>query len=370
MEKIWKIVLISSGGVIVIMLTLFLMVHYVPEPPVAKVESARTALSEAWKNRADSYSMKLFKEAKEYYDSAMVSWKQENNKYIYSRDYSKVVKYADLAVKRAIQASENSKSTTSDLSVNLQRRIKSTKNLITEITGKFTHYPLTQEVRNNISKGMLLLKESELAFNDGRYLQAEKKINESEELLKSSYEYANSNLKSYFRSYPEWKTLIDSTIAVSKTTRDYTILIDKFSRKVFVYLEGEIKFEYSAELGKNWAGDKQVRGDKATPEGMYRIAKKFKSDSTKYYKALLLDYPNDEDTALFEAAIAKGTLPRSAKIGGLIEIHGNGGKGTDWTNGCIALTDREMDSIFKIVKVGTPVTIVGSMYDLKHVLKR
>jgi murein L,D-transpeptidase YafK len=117
-------------------------------------------------------------------------------------------------------------------------------------------------------------------------------------------------------------------------------------------------------------GDKRVRGDKATPEGMYKIVKKFHSDSTKYYKALLIDYPNDEDTALFEAAIAKGLLPESAAIGGMIEIHGNGGKGRDWTEGCIALTDREMDMIFNIAKIGTPVTIVGSMHDLKHVLNR
>ena len=64
------------------------------------------------------------------------------------------------------------------------------------------------------------------------------------------------------------------------------------------------------------------------------------------------------------------TLPASAKIGGLIEIHGNGGKGIDWTEGCIALTDKEMDIVFKIVKVGTPVTIIGSMVDLKDVVDK
>jgi L,D-peptidoglycan transpeptidase YkuD (ErfK/YbiS/YcfS/YnhG family) len=63
-------------------------------------------------------------------------------------------------------------------------------------------------------------------------------------------------------------------------------------------------------------------------------------------------------------------LPASAKIGGLIEIHGNGGKGIDWTEGCVALTDSEMDIIFKFTKVGTPVTIVGSMTDLKEVLDK
>jgi murein L,D-transpeptidase YafK len=115
-------------------------------------------------------------------------------------------------------------------------------------------------------------------------------------------------------------------------------------------------------------GDKLEKGDKATPEGMYRITKKFKSNKTKYYKALLIDYPNETDKAEFKKAIARGTLSRNAKIGSLIEIHGNGGKGVDWTEGCIALVDSEMDVVFKVVKEGTPVTIVGSMVDLKQVL--
>jgi murein L,D-transpeptidase YafK len=83
-----------------------------------------------------------------------------------------------------------------------------------------------------------------------------------------------------------------------------------------------------------------------------------------------LNYPNYEDTAKFKEMVAKGILPKNAKIGGMIEIHGNGGKGVDWTEGCIAVTDDDMDDIFKIAKVGTPVTIVGSMYDLQSVLKK
>jgi murein L,D-transpeptidase YafK len=103
---------------------------------------------------------------------------------------------------------------------------------------------------------------------------------------------------------------------------------------------------------------------------MYKITKKFKGNKTKYYKALLLDFPNDEDKEKFKSEIARGSLPASAKIGDLIEIHGNGGKGIDWTEGCIALTDKEMDVVFKIAKVGTPVTIVGSMVDLQYVVNR
>jgi murein L,D-transpeptidase YafK len=128
--------------------------------------------------------------------------------------------------------------------------------------------------------------------------------------------------------------------------------------------------EFNAELGRNWVGDKRLRGDHATPEGMYRITKKFGNGKTKYYKALLLDYPNEEDKARFRAEIESGVLPRSARIGGLIEIHGNGGKGIDWTEGCVAVTDREMDAVYNIAAVGTPVTIVGSTVDLHEILKK
>ena len=55
-----------------------------------------------------------------------------------------------------------------------------------------------------------------------------------------------------------------------------------------------------------------------------------------------------------------GYLPRGMPLGGLIEIHGEGGRGKDWTNGCVALVNEEMDDLFSKVDVGTPVTIVGA----------
>ena len=54
------------------------------------------------------------------------------------------------------------------------------------------------------------------------------------------------------------------------------------------------------------------------------------------------------------------TLRRLAGIGNLIEIHGDGGQGRDWTDGCVALADGDMDKVFARSRVGTPVTIVGT----------
>lgn len=83
---------------------------------------------------------------------------------------------------------------------------------------------------------------------------------------------------------------------------------------------------------------------------------------SRYYKALLINYPNDDDRRQFTAAKKKGLIPKYAGIGGLIEIHGGGKSGM--TYGCIGMENDQMDELFSIVDVGTPVTIVGTVeYD-------
>ncbi len=370
MRKVWRDVLIFSAIAVSIPLVILLLIRFTPQPPTGEMEHARETLSKAGKNKADTYSKKLFTEAKIFYDSAMVNWEKENYRFLYFRHYDRVVMFANLSVKKANLADDNSVSSSSNLKIKLLQKIESLNDLITQIDKLFTTYPLTSEVRNRISKGKILLIEAEIIYNKGQYLQANRKITDSEYLLTGSYENASANLKNYFKSFSVWKKWVDITLNNSKKSLDYSIIIDKFSRKCFIYLNGTRKYEFEAELGKNWVGDKRVKGDMATPEGMYKITKKFDGGKTKYYKALLLDYPNDEDKAKFRSEIEHGSLPASAKIGGLIEIHGNGGKGIDWTEGCIALTDSEMDVVFKIVRVGTPVTIIGSMVDLKDVVDK
>jgi hypothetical protein len=370
MRRFWKrtglFIIVTS----LVVATILLLIHYKPVPPVEEVELARIALSEAGVNKADTYSKKLYTQARIYYDSAMVNWHRENNEFLYFRDYEKVIKFARLSAGKAMEAGENSKTSSAGLKTRLKQKIESLTNLVAEINELFNNYPLSEETHSRISRGKMLLEEATVAYNKGMYLQANRKITDSEYLLTESFKSATENLKDYFRSYTLWKKWVDLTVNESKNSNDYSIIIDKFSRKCFVYYKGKPKYEFDAELGKNWVGDKRVKGDMATPEGMYKITKKFDSRKTKYYKALLLDYPNDEDTARFKAEIANGSLPPSARIGGLIEIHGNGGKGIDWTEGCVALTDNEMDLVYKIVKVGTPVTIVGSLVDLDNIVNK
>jgi hypothetical protein len=368
MRKVWRGVLIGTAAAVIVFLVIILLIRFTPHPPVGEMEKARQVLALAEKNNADIYSKKLFSEAKILYDSAMVNWKKENKRFIFFRNYDKVILFARLSSKKANLAADNSTTSSSTLKIKLKQKIESLNDLVAQIDELFTTYPLTSEVRNRISKGKILLEEAEIIYNKGQYLKANRKITDSEYLLTESYENASANLKNYFKSYSQWKKWVNKTLSESRKNNDYSIIIDKFSRKCMIYLNGSRQYSFEAELGKNWVGDKRVKGDMATPEGMYKIAKKIDGSKTKYYKALLLDYPNDEDKEKFRYEIEHGTLPASAKIGGLIEIHGNGGKGIDWTEGCIAIADKEMDIIFKIVRVGTPVTIIGSMVELREVV--
>jgi len=364
LKKVWRRTFLFAGITVFIAVAVTLLIRFAPTPPEQKVALARIALSEATANKADTYSRNLFHEARALYDSAMINWQLENKRFLYFRDYGKVETFAELCARKARQAAKVSKNNVTDLNIFLKHKIDKLNSIVRQIDEKYSSYPLSAETWKNISKGKMLLKESEVAYNKGDYSLSKVKIADSEILLTESYEYATNHLKEYFSSYPLWKKWADRTISESRQNNSYSIIIDKFARKCLIYFAGVKKYEYHVELGRNWVGDKKEKGDKKTPEGMYRITRKFGSNKTKYHKALLIDYPNANDLQEFRNEIAKGTLPRNAKIGSLIEIHGDGGRGIDWTEGCIALTNSEMDVVFKIAGEGTPVTIVGSMVNL------
>ena len=112
-----------------------------------------------------------------------------------------------------------------------------------------------------------------------------------------------------------------------------------------------------------------LEGDKATPEGAYKLIRKKENGESKYHKAFLLNYPNDEDKSRFAANKANGKVPGNKSIGSLIEIHGHGGKGIDWTDGCIALKNEDMDELYRTCQVGTPIVIVGSLKPLNEIVR-
>jgi len=179
--------------------------------------------------------------------------------------------------------------------------------------------------------------------------------------ISSHYE---DRLADYFEAYPYWKTLAEQSISFSKRNSTPVLIVDKMARELLLYRNGKLSKRYPVELGVNWVGDKKQQGDGSTPEGNYKVVDKKQNGQTRYHKAFLLDYPNDEDRLRFARNKKNGAIHPDAKIGNLIEIHGSGGKGTDWTDGCIALQDSHMDELFALCAAGTRVTIVGSTIPL------
>lgn len=134
------------------------------------------------------------------------------------------------------------------------------------------------------------------------------------------------------------------------------ILVVKHQRKLYLMSEGNAVKEYQISLGRSPKGKKEFEGDGKTPEGLYFIDGK--NPYSNYHKNLGISYPNEKDRKNAEMA--------GKKPGGLIKIHGmkNGlsyiGKlhrFYDWTEGCIALTNKEIDEIYESVEVGTAIEI-------------
>ncbi len=154
-----------------------------------------------------------------------------------------------------------------------------------------------------------------------------------------------------------WTRWIDETVRWSRANGRSAVIVYKEKNLVELYHDGRQIKQYAADMGRNSIYPKCQSGDAATPEGRYRIVSK--NTASRYYKALLLDYPNSDDRARFREQQRKGEVPRYASLGSMIEIHGEGGRGQDWTLGCVALSNRDMNDLFSRAEVGTPVTIVG-----------
>ncbi|MFP4527345.1 MAG: murein L,D-transpeptidase family protein [Candidatus Kapaibacterium sp.] len=135
------------------------------------------------------------------------------------------------------------------------------------------------------------------------------------------------------------------------------ILVIKHKREMQIFSNGEIVKAYHISLGRQPIGPKQFEGDNKTPEGIYIINDK--NPNSTYHLNLGISYPTKEDT---EYARSMNRLP-----GGQIKIHGlRNGLGfigklhrlVDWTAGCIAVTNWEIEELYQAIPIGTEIEIV------------
>jgi murein L,D-transpeptidase YafK len=139
-------------------------------------------------------------------------------------------------------------------------------------------------------------------------------------------------------------------------TRADFVLVEKARHSLTLFSHGRALRTYKVALGHGGLAHKRREGDGLTPEGRYRIDRR--NARSRFHRALHISYPSARDIA---AARARGERP-----GGDIMIHGlpNGSgwlgaehRMMDWTNGCIAVTDEEIEEIWRAVPDGTAVEI-------------
>lgn len=127
------------------------------------------------------------------------------------------------------------------------------------------------------------------------------------------------------------------------------IQVDKSERRMRLYRDGKLIRTYPILLGDAPTGHKRQQGDERTPEGDYRISGR--NPNSRFHLSLRVSYPNAADR---KQAQARGVDP-----GGDIMIHGGTPRGytRDWTDGCIALTDSQIEEVWSLVPTGTPIRI-------------
>ena len=139
------------------------------------------------------------------------------------------------------------------------------------------------------------------------------------------------------------------------------IRIAKGAHRLDLVSDGRTVKTYRVALGPGGPGPKRMEGDKVTPVGTYRIVGRFHG---LFHQFLGVSYPNDEDRRRHAELRASGVVPAGVGVGFGIGIHGTGHpdwngvhKDSDWTHGCIALDDAEIDEIASRVRNGTRVVI-------------
>lgn len=217
-------------------------------------------------------------------------------------------------------------------------------------------------VHSKLATASMLLRRAKSYRAAGRFDQALADANESCRLSFQAHQLSKQVLARYddpshIRS---WKAWIKQAVEASAQSGGVSFVVIKERHVLDVYRAGKLIRSVSVDLGANSINQKVHAGDRTTPEGLYHVTRKKGHGASRYGLALLLDFPNAEDRRRFALAKQKGQLTRRTGIGGLIEIHGEGGRGYDWTDGCVAPSDSDMAVLYNWASPGTPVAIVGS----------
>lgn len=327
------------------------------EPPLGSLAEAKAALDWAAEANAGRFAPGAYDSACCLLRTAELETARQRGRPRLFRDYEAADSLCRSACKAALEAGATAAAraaeqlaTLGDLQEQVERELASWR---ATLNGSLVVYAAEQahaSAEIALQKGRTLLSAREYPEAAEAFGLAQQSIDDLVRIM-DGYAYERSG------KLETWRGWARDTIQASGVSGSAAIIVDKHAHRLYLLHAGRVARTYACELGYNSAGQKIQAGDGATPEGRYRITHVIARGS-KFYKALRLNYPNDADRRRFLENRRAGVISTHANIGGLIEVHGDGGRNKDWTDGCVALTNKDMDHLIEQVTVGTPVTIV------------
>ncbi len=326
------------------------------KPPLSKLDSAKAALKLADQAGALRYAVEHYRIAEDLIKTGWLEMARQQGRLAPFRNYHK----ADSMLTLAAQTAREAQRLTLDLIASL------------DSLSRYEHDDLRQEIRTwraNLDGSLenfqaekhwtsaeLALRMGDNLIRKAEYEAARETIRKGREDLRklenTVAEYANDEAQ----KIGVWRRWVRETLDQSRSKGTYAVIVDKSAHRAYLVKGGELVHTYACELGYNSARQKLFAGDGATPEGTYVVTKAKRV--SKFHRALLINYPNSNDLSRLKENKAKGIISRYARAGALIEIHGEGGKNRDWTDGCVALKNNDIEHLMRYATVGTPVTIV------------
>jgi len=320
-----------------------------------------------WRAGASVFAAQDFEDYVRSLRTARRGFDQENLKLGWSRDYVRVAREFGAVLKSGddllakVQAFKAEKrSSLSDGARNVRDKLVTLRDITLSLTER-------GKARQQLAQAELYLDETEALLAQARFEEASGKLSKAGDCVRDAEKAVIAFIERYLdpRQVEAWKKWTDETIAESRRSGGLALVVSKLERRMTVYKAGRTYRSYPIGLGFNGLSTKLHSGDNATPEGRYHIIKKI--PASQYYKALLIDYPNDEDRRRYARERSRGVIPVTVGIGGDIEIHGGGPDSL--TRGCVSMDNNKMEELFEMVGVGTPVTIVGTNETENYVIR-
>ncbi|HKQ60124.1 MAG TPA: L,D-transpeptidase [Candidatus Polarisedimenticolaceae bacterium] len=330
-------------------------------PPTLRREGAQRAVERARQLGGQHWAPDELRRAETSLRAGLLEHRVQELRFVLRRDYRSARQTFRIAEEQAGDAARAAEERHAAARTSAERALQEAGDSVEIAASVPAAATLVPAVRIKLQRARYRLLEAHNLLAVGEYAAVEERCNAARREAERFLNQAGAVLQRFVDGdqVREWRRWIAQTVDWSRDHGMPAIVVNKERNELTLYAGGRSLRSYPVEIGMNSTGQKVRAGDSATPEGRYRIVSKKGPGQSTYYRALLLDYPNSEDRQRFEQAKRAGRIPRGARLGGLIEIHGEGGRGGDWTRGCVALRNSDLDDLAARVPVGTPVTIVG-----------